>query len=1196
MILPPGIQPASGNFIPHGIAILLAGATTSTLWSFTTTLLLALLVTPALATGNAPFGQAKVPTRTAITVVMDDNYPPYVFRDADGTLTGYLIDSWALWEKKTGVHVNLLATDWKTAQQRMMTRHADVIDTVFRTPERERTLDFTPPYEQIPVAIYAYSHIGGITDLNTLRGFMVGVKVGDACVDKLEAAGIRDLQPYASYAALIDAAVAKKVRVFCMDEPPANYLLYHAQAEHEFNKAFRLYTGQFHRAVHKGDTATLALVERGFAAFTPAERLALHDKWMGSRLGASGYGRYVGYALLGMALIGGVLVLWIFTLRRVVKQHTAQLEIERTHLQVLIKSIPDLIWLKNPDGVYLSCNPMVERLFGASEAEIIGKTDYDFADKTLADSFREHDREALAANRPRINEEWLHFAADNSEGLFETIKTSIRDVKGKPIGVLGIARDITERKAAEIKIRRLTWLYAALSQCNQAIVHSTTAEELYPQICRAAVQFGGMKMAWIGIVDRQSLQVVPVAFYGDENKYLETIRISVDADSPFGRGPTGTAIREDRPFWCQDFLNDPYTAPWHEHAARSGWRSVASLPLHRNGTPIGAISFYVDTLNAFDEEVRNLLLELAIDIDFALDNLDRAAEHKRVEKGRDEALDRLQKIASRVPGVVYQYKQFCDGRSCFPFASEAFHQIFRIHPEAVREDASQVWTLLHPDDLGVVAGSIHESARDLTPWHQEFRVQFDDGTIRWLYSNAVPQREADESVLWHGFISDITERKQTEEHIQWLAHFDLLTGLPNRPLLNDRIKSAISMAQRNHTQLAVLFLDLDHFKNVNDTLGHHAGDQLLIEVANRLQQVVRDEDTVSRLGGDEFVLLLPGTDAKGAAHVAGKLLQAVAQSYQIEQHELTVTPSIGVALYPGDGEDFEILCRRADIAMYRAKRDGRNNFRFFTSEMQASSARNMQLENALRRALERDQLYLHYQPQMGLPDGRIVGAEALLRWKHPELGVISTAEFIPIAEDSGLILPIGEWVLRSATAQLKRWIDNGMEPMVVAVNLSAVQFHNTDLPQLITQILEEADLPAQYLELELTEGVAMDDPLAAIAVMDKLHERGIRMSIDDFGTGYSSLSYLKRLQVYKIKIDQSFVRDITIDKEDKAIVDAIISLARSLGLKTIAEGVETRQQLDFLRDKGCHEIQGYYYSKPLPADEFEAFVRAQARN
>jgi PAS domain S-box-containing protein len=294
-----------------------------------------------------------------------------------------------------------------------------------------------------------------------------------------------------------------------------------------------------------------------------------------------------------------------------------------------------------------------------------------------------------------------------------------------------------------------------------------------------------MKMAWVGIVDTQSRQVVPIACYGDEKKYLETIRISVDADSPFGHGPTGTAIRENQPFWCQDFLNNPPTAPRQKYAADSGWHGSASLPLHRGGRPIGAITFYVDSVDAFDEEVRNLLQELAIDIDFALDNFDREMKHRLVEKGRDEALDRLQKIASRLLGVVYQYKQPADGNSCFPFASEAFHQIFRIRPEAVRENAAQVWSLLHPDDLDAVASSLKKSARDLTPWHHEFRVKFDDGTIRWLYSDAVPQREADESVLWHGFISDITERKQTEEHIQWLAHFDLLTGLPNRPLLND---------------------------------------------------------------------------------------------------------------------------------------------------------------------------------------------------------------------------------------------------------------------------------------------------------------------------------------------------------------------------------------------------------------------------
>jgi EAL domain-containing protein (putative c-di-GMP-specific phosphodiesterase class I) len=281
--------------------------------------------------------------------------------------------------------------------------------------------------------------------------------------------------------------------------------------------------------------------------------------------------------------------------------------------------------------------------------------------------------------------------------------------------------------------------------------------------------------------------------------------------------------------------------------------------------------------------------------------------------------------------------------------------------------------------------------------------------------------------------------------------------------------------------------------------------------------------------------------------------------------------------------------------MYRAKHDGRNTYRFFTQEMQAHSARTLQLDNALRRALERDQLRLHYQLQVSLQDGCIIGAEALLRWQHPELGAVSPAEFIPIAESSGQILPIGEWVLRSAVHQLRSWLDSGLAPMVIAVNLSAVQFRHPQLPELVTQILDEAKLPPQYLELELTEGVAMDDPLGAIAVMDNLHERGIRMSIDDFGTGYSSLNYLKRFPVYKLKIDQSFVRNLTEDPENKAIVVAVISLAGALGLQTLAEGVETEEQLAFLREKGCNEVQGYYFSKPLPADEFERLLRERRK-
>ncbi len=503
--------------------------------------------------------------------------------------------------------------------------------------------------------------------------------------------------------------------------------------------------------------------------------------------------------------------------------------------------------------------------------------------------------------------------------------------------------------------------------------------------------------------------------------------------------------------------------------------------------------------------------------------------------------------------------------------------------------------LTHPDDIAdneilfsrVLTGEINEYTMDK-------RFIRKDGSFVYVHLAARAVRSADGNLDYMiALIEDISERKMAEERIQHLAHFDQLTGLPNQALFTDRINRALSKAQRSNQQLAVLFLDLDHFKNVNDTLGHRIGDVLLVEVALRLKSAVREEDTVSRQGGDEFVLVLPDIDADGAAHVAEKLRDVVAHSYQVEQYELNITPSIGIAMYPDDGENFELLYRCADIAMYRAKHDGRNNYRFFTQEMQAHSARTLQLENALRHALERDQLRLHYQPQTSLQDGRVIGAEALLRWQHPELGAVSPVEFIPIAEACGQILQIGEWVLRSAVQQMKLWIDSGLEPMIIAVNLSAVQFHHPRLPELVTQILEEAMLPPQYLELELTEGVAMDDPLGAIAVMDVLHQRGIRMSIDDFGTGYSSLSYLKKFKVYKLKIDQSFVRDISDDPEDKAIVAAIISMASSLSMQTIAEGVETAGQLAFLRNQGCNEVQGYYFSKPLPAEQFEAYVRGK---
>jgi diguanylate cyclase (GGDEF)-like protein/PAS domain S-box-containing protein len=567
-----------------------------------------------------------------------------------------------------------------------------------------------------------------------------------------------------------------------------------------------------------------------------------------------------------------------YSLQKLVEQRTAEIMETKNQLRTLLNTIPDLIWLKDSEGVYLLCNPMFERFFGAKEEEIVGKTDYDFVDKELADSFRKNDSIAMNAHAPIKNEEWITFAADGHLALLETLKIPMLDEKENLIGILGISHDITER---------------------------------------------------------------------------------------------------------------------HRHETR----------------------------------------------------------------------------------------------------------------------------------------------------------------------------------------------------IDQLVHYDHLTELPNRALLTDRVNYAIHIAYRANETLSILCLDLDHFKNINDSLGHTVGDELLIQVSQRMQSILREEDTLSRQGGDEFIILLPNTDPNGAAHIAEKVIDTISQPYRIQNHELSITPSVGISLYPMDGNNFETLLQSADAAMYRAKHDGRNCYRFVTAEIQARSSRNLELENALRYALRRNELEVYYQPQISMESGNIIGAEALLRWNHPTMGMVSPAEFITIAEESGQIIAIGEWVLKRALEQLKSWISEGMEPFIMAVNLSAIQFRHPTLVSMVLSVLEELELPASYLELELTEGIAMQNPLHAIEIMNELHAHGVRMSIDDFGTGYSSLNYLKQFKVYKLKIDQSFIRDIAENSEDKTIVNTIINMAHSLNMITIAEGVETAEQLSLLRENGCNEIQGYLYSKPIPAKAFQEYVQ-----
>ena len=469
----------------------------------------------------------------------------------------------------------------------------------------------------------------------------------------------------------------------------------------------------------------------------------------------------------------------------------------------------------------------------------------------------------------------------------------------------------------------------------------------------------------------------------------------------------------------------------------------------------------------------------------------------------------------------------------------------------------------------------------------EIEIYTRDRVKKWVLVNLRTACDPGNGIAYYeGTIEDITERKAAEARIQFLAFYDALTELPHRALLQDRLGKALAGAGRRNEKVALLFLDLDQFKIINDSFGHSFGDLVLKEVADRLKECSRAQDTVARVGGDEFLIMLSGVeDAAAAAIAADRLMRAMRAEFTIEGRPLAITCSIGISIFPGHGTDGETLIKNADAAMHSAKEAGRNLVRFFTNEMNGQAEERLTLVSGLRAALDRGEFYLVYQPQMEVSTGKITGFEALIRWKHPELGLVPPDRFIPIAEDTGLILQIGEWVLRTACAQAKAWHDDGLWAVPVAVNVSAVQFRQENFCALIRSVLQETGLSPQFLELELTESLLLSNVDRIFSVLQELREMGLMLSIDDFGTGYSSLSYLKQFRVNKLKIDRSFIRDIAFDSDNAAITAAIISMAKSLKLKVIAEGVETEAQISFLREHQCDEIQGYYFSKPITAAE-----------
>ncbi|WP_451971769.1 EAL domain-containing protein [Azospirillum endophyticum] len=865
-------------------------------WLFTLRVLA--IVLPALLAGapaaaiHLPAPATGIPDATErpaeIRVTLDDNYPPYSFRTPDGVHVGIVRDLWALWSQKTGVAVQMMPTDWGLARQAIDSGAADVIETIFRNDARDLLYDFSKPYARVDVPIWFSADLSGITGVESLRAFTVGVKDGDFCVEWLTDHGITAFQRYPGFEAMVEAASRQDTRVFCMDDPSARYYMTKRGVQGRFRYTDPLYTGELHWAVRKGDAALYRLIADGFAHITPQERKAIEERWVGRRLaGISPQLTDLLVKLLaGLALLGVGALVWVLLLRRQVEGKTESLR--------------------------------------AAVA-------------------------ALTASEERVRT------------IFDSVTDAI-------------------------------------------FIHSL-----------------------------------------DSGTILEANRRMIEM------------------------------------------YRVGSMPL--SDLTAGMLSSGVPPYT------------------------------------RDDAAAWIRKAADGQP------------------------QLFEWH--ARRLDGTLFW-----GEVSMRRAAI-------------------DGNDRRLL------------VL----VRDITERKAAQERMEYLSRHDALTLLPNRVLVQDRTEQALARAERHGRLVALVACGLDRFKTVNDSLGHAVGDALLRAVAERLKAAVRDTDTVSRGGGDEFILLLSGRpDIDSVVETVASLHEAMAEPFQVDGHELTVTLSSGVALAPADGKDFATLLKNADTALHHAKTDGRDTHRFYAEAMNAEAVAHLSTRSGLRHALERGEFLIHYQPQVSLETGTVTGAEALLRWNHPDKGMIPPGAFIPIAEDSGLIVPIGAWVLAEACRQAARWRDQGLS-LSVAVNLSALQLQRSDLVPTVTRALADSGLDPLLLELELTESMLIQNTDQVMENLRRLKAMGVQMSIDDFGTGYSNLSYIGRLAVDKLKIDRGFVADLTRSHDSAKITAAVIQMAHSLNLTAVAEGVEDAETLEALRVLRCDVAQGYYLGRPGPAEAVERAAR-----
>jgi len=746
--------------------------------------------------------------------------------------------------------------------------------------------------------------------------------------------------------------------------------------------------------------------------------------------------------------------------------------------------------------------------------------------------------------------------------------------------------EVSDRKRAQETLRRTLRARTVMAECNHVMVHATDEMSLLQDMCRTVVQAGGYRRAQIDYLGEDGgMTRMAHAGSATRGESRPTDEAAAEMNLPTH---AGTPIVSARPWVVIDVpANAPSSHSGGTSAPEPDEALAVSLPLKDHGRVFGVLTIYEAHPNRFDAEQIEMLEELADDISYGVVSLRTKAGREEAERALRATEEKLSSILDSIDNVVWSATE-----TEFIYLNCMVERIYGRPVEHFYRDRQLWFKVIHAEDRPDVLNA-HARLAESTGITQEYRIVRPGGEICWIEERARAIRDEQGKLLrFDGVAIDISERKAYEARIEYLAGHDALTSLPNRNLLGDRVTQAMARTRRHGLQLALLFLDLDRFKGVNDSFGHELGDSLLLEVSNRLRQVIREADTVARQGGDEFIILLTDIQRpEDVTAVACKIFDVFRAPFVIRGHELFVTASIGATLYPNDGDDMQSLLRNADIAMYRAKEERGNAFQFYSREMSVRALERAELESALRRALERKEFELFYQPKVEAATGRIIGAEALIRWNHPEMGLVSPTRFIPMAEEIGLIVPIGDWVLHTACAQNKAWQDAGLPPISISVNLSARQFRQENLVESVAAALHNMGLEAHHLELELTESIVMNSAELFISKLKALEDLGVQLSIDDFGTGYSSLSYLKRFPLHHLKIDQSFVRDIVTDADDAAITSTVISLGHSLNLKVIAEGVETEEQVAFLRDHKCDEMQGYFFSRPLPANEFASFLQ-----